>query len=225
MPSSNSYRRIFLATLGFDTKFQMRTLINIGKNMIDHIIIVLPKNNDERALRALSDIRRLAVDIMGINTENLEVEVSDPINAVSSIYWRLRKYEPSVIIADLSGGMRALILETMIALLILHRHIRVDIKINVWTEDMKNQINLSPALTETPILDDLSIMILQQMLMIPLTLQELKNMLKKPKTTIYQRLRALAEQGLINVNKKGRNVYYQINERGKLALLINKVIK
>lgn len=222
MQTSNNYQKIFLATLGFDTKFQLRTLINIGRNMIDHIILVLPKNSDERALRALSDIRRFAVDIMGIDTESLEVEVSDPVNAISSIYRRLRRYEPYIIIADLSGGMRALILETIIALLILHRHTRVNIKINIWTEDMKNQINLSPDQADIPILDNLSIMILQQLSIIPLTLQELKNILKKPRTTIYQRLRTLAEQGLVEVNKKGKNVYYQISYKGKLALHINK---
>lgn len=192
--------------------------------MIDYVILVLPKNSDERVFRALLDIRRFAEDIMGINIESLEVEVSNPINAISSIYQRLRGLEPSIIIADLSGGMRVLILETIIALFILNRHTRINIEIKIWTEDMKNQIHLLPDLIDVPILDDLSIKILRQLSTIPMTLQELRNMIKKPKTTIYQRLKTLAEQELIDQYKKGKNVYYQINDKGKLALYINEAI-
>ncbi len=210
-----------MATMGFDTRFQMKTLVGIGKDEIDYALLLIPSGElNEKAEKALRDMEGFLRDLMGLDYDVLKINIDDPVEAIAEIYLKLDSLRPSMIIGDLSGGMRSMVLEAYTAILSYHYSTGTAFKIIVWKEDLTGRIEVDHDYTKIPVLMGLDEKIIMQ-LSIPRTLKEIVEATGKPKTTVYLRLRKLINEGLVEESRpKGRTVYYQATPKALLALRI-----
>ncbi len=210
--------KLVVMTLGFDTRFQMKTLARIASSMADKVIIVRPEEESDMAGRAEEELARFARDILGLEMEVVRVPVVKPEEAVARIALAIRRHAGRSIIADLSGGMRSLILETLAALL---NEARGRLDIIVWLENLKSEIMLDPSLFNLPLVDEISLKILGELRSGPLTLRELKDRLGRPKSTVYVKIRRLVDQGLIRRRMvPGGTIVYEITQPGLTVYLM-----
>lgn len=216
--------KLIVFTLGFDTRFQMRTLTRIGVEKDDKVLVVRTNEPHERVDIAERDLVKFVKEILGINVHVLRVNIYKPHEAIPAIASILLNFTPfTKLIVDLSGGMRILILETLAAALSLFPPNIIDII--VWTENLKEMVRLSPRAFNIPRLDELSIQILEVLSdKVPRSLRELVDIIRRPKTTIYYRLRELISEGLIEEIRKPGSVLYIISDAGLLALGFSKAL-
>lgn len=218
-----------MLTLGFDTRFQMRTLTRVKVGEGDKILVIRVDEQHERADAAERDLVRFAKEILGTGAHVLRVNVHDPREAIPAIASKLSELSgsapPAKVVVDLSGGMRALILETLAAVLNLFPPDAVDIV--VWTEDLKEMVSLTPRSFSVPRLDDLSARILDELSDgVPRSLKELTSAVGRPRTTVYHRLRGLLSDGLVReVRRLGTALHYAVTDAGLLALRLFKALR
>lgn len=136
-------RKLFLATLGFDEKFIIRSLIRNGLSIGDSILIFAPKGylQDEKSARAAEAIKEIVAKILPnielrIEEYDLREDFSGEICRARSI---IQNYEFDEVIACLSGGMRALILGVISILLTLDSY---RIVIEVEFENLENYVRI-----------------------------------------------------------------------------------
>ncbi|WP_373468463.1 CRISPR-associated CARF protein Csa3 [Acidianus infernus] len=124
---------ILVTTFGFDEKFQIRAVLNYGKS-IEKVIIVTSITDSDKVKKALSSFTTF-LDNSSISYEIVKV---DPINFINSVAL-IAYYLPTdkKIIANLSGGMRAIIMETLTALALKG----VDADVEIETEDFQGKIS------------------------------------------------------------------------------------
>ena len=216
--------KLIVFTLGFDTRFQMKTLTRIRVGRDDKVLIIRVDEPHEQVDAAERDLVKFVKEILGIEVHVIRVNVYKPHEAIPAIALKLLELAPSEkIVADLSGGMRALILETLAAILSMFPPSIVDIV--VWTENLREMITLSPRFFNIPRLDTLSLQILEKLGDgVPRSLRELVDSVKKPKTTVYHRLKGLVSEELVEEIRKPGMVLYAITNTGLLALRFSKAL-
>ncbi len=123
---------ILLTTFGFDEKFQIRAVLNHGKD-IEKVIIVTSITDIDKAKKALSSFTSF-LDNSSIKYEIIKVDPVNFINSVAVIAYSLPTDKK--IIANLSGGMRAIIMEALTALALKG----VDADVEIETEDFQGKI-------------------------------------------------------------------------------------
>ena len=136
-------RKLFIATLGFEEKFVIRSLIRSGLSRGDSIIIFAPKGytEDDKSLRAAETIKeivsRILPDInMRIEEYDLQGDFAEEIFRIRNV---IQSYQFDEIIACLSGGMRALILGVISILLTLNGY---PITIEVEFENLERYVRI-----------------------------------------------------------------------------------
>ncbi len=218
MPSNP---RVYVASIGFDTKFQMRSLVNMGRENVDLAVAVYPLESDERVARALHDLEEFSRKIMDLDFNSIGVDVDDVAGSIAEIYGSLAGLKPRKVYGDLSGGMRILVLILYSTLTILNRINSVPVEFIVWKEDLSRKLELPVGLDRARILDDLEEGIISQA-EVAKTLDELAALTGRPRTTVYVRLQRMYREGLISMMRMGRSVYYSSTILGKLSLYITR---
>ncbi|MEB3780366.1 MAG: CRISPR-associated CARF protein Csa3 [Desulfurococcales archaeon] len=211
-------RRVLVATLGFDSRFQMKTLTQLGSGGdikgISLVIIVRPSTGDGRAEEAERTLVKFCREILGVEVLVLKVNVLDPPAAIGSITGALRRIDPDDIVADLSGGMRLLIMETLAALLAYKRN-RSNLRIVLWAEDLSGKVDLDPKIFSLPQVTESDVKILEVLVRKgSLSLKELASELSIPRSTIHDRLRKMIDKGLVSRSKVDGMVVYTITQLG-----------
>ncbi len=213
-------RSILVATLGFDTKFQMKTLTKLvseGEKTLDLVTIVRPEEGGDKADRAEEELSRFCKRVLGLNVRVVRTNVLDPPAAISTIFKTLSQLNPELVIADLSGGMRLLILETLAAVLAFNRS-RPTARIIVWAEDLSGRVELDPRLFNLPLFDERDHKILEVIAKEgPQTLRELTSKLSMPRSTVHARLTSLGERGFVAKEKDKGSLRYHITQLGMIA--------
>ncbi|NPA97430.1 MAG: CRISPR locus-related DNA-binding protein [Crenarchaeota archaeon] len=127
-----------VATLGFDERHIVRSILRIGFGGVKRVILLVPTGGiDERTQRAFDEVKKLA-SMAGVNDVSLmEVPIESFNDAVADIrrvvYDCVQKYGRAVV--SLGGGMRALVVETLIAVFTLppNEKKKVDIVVDLET--------------------------------------------------------------------------------------------
>ncbi len=212
-----------IATLGFDERHVIRSLLSMGMEGVRWIVLLLPDwPMDERSLQAVKEIKRIA-GLAGLRMEDVvvkHVKVEDFWSAVSTIItvfteWYTRGSEKFIL--SLGGGLRALVLEAYTATLFLPKDIarRTVIRIDMEAKPASITIersNIPLCLQPT----EQEIRVLRKLLENPATLTNLSRELGIPKTTTWKILNRLQENNLV---AKEENTY-KITELGKTLLKI-----
>jgi len=214
---------ILLATLGFDERHVIRSLLAMGMGGVSKIVLLVPSwDIDERTRKAVQEIKNIA-GLAGIKEENIllhRVDIEDFWTAVSQIMDIFKKEilrGNSKFKISLGGGLRALVIEAYTAaLLVKQENIDIDIRIDIEARDKSIEINpKNIPICETP--TTLELEILEKLQENPsITLTRLSKILEKPKTTIWKTVKKLEEKHL--VEKKDNK--YILTTKAKTLLKI-----
>ncbi len=133
-----------MVTLGFEEKFAVRALVRRGLGIGD-CVIALTGPIIGKVRKAIEYLGNFLKYFEGIEFNVIEVsEVYDFVDAVykikSIITKTLTKYER--VYVNLSGGMRALVIEVLTATCLLPRELKLRVSIELDTEDDKATVEI-----------------------------------------------------------------------------------
>ena len=220
--------RLFVITIGFDEKFPLRAVVRRGISPGDRVLLLTAHPIDERNQKAISMFKRMLNNLVeNVKIEVLEVPVEDLPKAVKKIRSKVNELKTAQIELNLSGGMRALFLEVLLALVSMP--IISDVPIEVELEDGRAVITawLSWFRAPIPSYEDLIIMraISEKGFT---TLDELVDhftediegvqIVKYPRSTLHRKLSKLVKAGLVSISRKGRKAYYQLTKLGEMHI-------
>ncbi len=207
--------RLIILTLGFDEKFAVRGILRYAPKPDDTVMIITASPLVEKAEKALKTLLNILKSYAGIeNIEVVEIDVSNPESAKHKIKEYISKYKCELI-ANLSGGMRALILITLAAVLSSNRNALIELE----TENLENIITLAPEFFKPEPIDESDIRVLRKVAEIgEVKLDEFAEVIGKSRTTTYRILKKLVNTGYLEEKKIGRGVIYILSSKGTQVL-------
>ncbi|ABN69432.1 CRISPR-associated HTH regulatory protein, Csa3 family [Staphylothermus marinus F1] len=213
---------ILIATLGFDERPVLHALSEAGFGNVDKIILIRPANDDPRAVKAVSEIKKIAV-ISGLRDEDVisyRVEVSDFWGSVRMIHELFLDHarNNNEIILCLGGGLRALVLETFTAFILLTPKLRSVFRVRIDLETGAGSIIISGAeiFTNTSLSRN-ELEVLRIILEEPgITLSRISDRIVKPASSIHRILKKLLDRGFV---RREGNKYY-LSPAGRAVLEI-----
>ena len=132
-----------LILLGFDITHAVLTLSNYKPSRAVAVVAMVDGRIDPRASIAYSSFSQVAV-AMGVDISRIEIEVSDIYGAVAKLRGVMKELSTDLpLIIDLGGGMRVLLIETLLAYFSLPNSIRKSIKLVVYFEGTNRSVELS----------------------------------------------------------------------------------
>jgi len=206
--------RVLVATIGFDEKFVIRALIR-HQEEIDAFIGILSKPVDQRAAQAADNIKGFIERYVRDRGRSLayrfeEVDPSDPYLAISSLK-KLFKQEDEYIL-NLSGGMRALVVETLTAFIASRARGVIEIEL----ENFTGRIVIDPrVLTASPLNAEEERIVAAIRKLGRATYKDIIRETGIPRTTVFKHLSSLRSRGIIAYQREGRTTYYTLTEIGK----------
>ncbi|RLI79950.1 hypothetical protein DRP07_09625 [Archaeoglobales archaeon] len=207
--------RLILLTLGFDEKFAVRGILRYAPKPDDVIAIVTASPLVEKAEKALKTLLDILKSYAGIeNIEIVKVDISNPESAKHKIKELISKHDCELI-ANLSGGMRALILITLAAVLSSNRNALIELE----TENLESIVTLTPEFFKPEPIDESDKRILRKVAEIgEVKLDEFAEIIGKSRTTTYRILKKLVNAGYLEERKIGRCVVYILSSKGRLVI-------
>jgi len=216
--------KLLALTLGFDEKFAIRAFLRAGLSFGDKAVIFLAEPLDERAVKAW----RIVEDIVskyfsGVNVETVKVNVSEFYSAVSTIAEKLKEASEGVneIVVNLSGGMRILILEVLVATHLLGLKATVEVEFENFLGLAKFPLELLRTVLEVKEKLILKYIVAKGQT----TITNISKDLRISKTTAHRKTWKLAKQGLLKMERKGRIVKCEPTEQGKLLATIAELTR
>ena len=203
-------RKVIISTVGFDEKLVIRSMLKLGIKEDYDIILVYSLSGGEyeqkKVRSAIESIRNVLVPL-GVSVFEVNVPVKDIVLDVGCIIEALRKRGAESIVALLVGGMRILIIEVLIALILYKYFINPKVKIIFYTmrEDGLYGASLPLELIHPPKLTDRELSVLKIICSIgeavsrPKLVDRLSSELETSESLIYKVINSLMEKGVIEV--------------------------
>ena len=207
--------RLIILTLGFDEKFAVRGILRYAPKPDDVVAIITASPLVEKAEKALKTLLDILKSYAGIeNIEIIEVDISNPESAKYRIKEVISKHECELI-ANLSGGMRALIIVTLAAVLSSNREVLIELE----TENLENVITLDSEFFRPEPINESDKRILRKISEIgEAKLDEFADVIGKSRTTTYRILKKLVNTGYLEEKKVGRSMVYLLSSKGKMIV-------
>jgi CRISPR locus-related DNA-binding protein len=191
-----------IAVLGFDERHVIRSLLRLGFKNVDVIYLVVPSGRitkqTEEAIKRITEVAKLA------NVSDVKVFEVDPLGFGSAVA-KLRKLMIDLcsggkdLVISLGGGMRVLIVETLVASLLVPKELSSHILVVVDLESGEGyiEVNISNILTISELKSD-ELQVLKYLLTkAPAGPTEISKTLGIPKTTVWKILKKLHAKGLV----------------------------
>ncbi|HIC98216.1 MAG TPA: hypothetical protein EYP08_00740 [Pyrodictiaceae archaeon] len=116
---------------------------NYKPSRVVAVVAMVDGRIDPRTSIAYSSFSQVAV-AMGVDISRIEIEVSDIYEAVTKLRSVMKELSTDLpLIIDLGGGMRVLLIETLLAYFSLPNSIRKSIKLVVYFEGTNRSVELS----------------------------------------------------------------------------------
>jgi len=194
-----------LLTLGFEEKFAVRALVRRGLEVGDLVVLITGPIIDKVA-KAINYVKEFLKYFEGIDIQVFEVsEVHEFTEAVPRIKKLIKellnKYD--FIVANLSGGMRALIIEVLTSIILLPKELKSRVIVELDTEDSKATIEIPKELNiminppELGVKEDIIKVIIDEGG--EADIYTIARRLEKDESTIRRQLEVLKELGLIEL--------------------------
>jgi len=198
--------KVLLVSLGFDEKFQIRSVMRNYKE-IDKVVIIgrLDNEKSKKALDSLSEFLRTT----GVDFEFVEVDPHDFNDTVAKLISIISKYKSKGFIVNLSGGMRILIIEILVAFTLSG----INAKVEVETEDFLSVITFETDYLRPLSLSPDHINILNAIRKGYNTITAIHKYVGLPLSTTWRRVKDLQREGLITEDLR-------LTEKGELAIRI-----
>ncbi|MCL7390328.1 MAG: CRISPR-associated CARF protein Csa3 [Thaumarchaeota archaeon] len=216
-----------IAVLGFDERHVIRSLLRLGFKNVDVIYLVVPSGRitkqTEEAIKRITEVAKLA------NVSDVKVFEVDPLGFGSAVA-KLRKLIIDLcsggkdLVISLGGGMRVLIVETLVASLLVPKELSSHILVVVDLESGEGyiEVNISSILTISELkLDELQV--LKYLLTkAPAGPTEISKTLGIPKTTVWKILKKLHAKELVT---KQYREYKASDTGGRLKELLMELLR
>jgi CRISPR-associated protein Csa3 len=203
---------LLVTTLGFEEKFQVRAFIRHGRAEISEVLIVVPPGNDERKVRAMENLTSLLREAE-ITFSILEVDPSNFARAVATICRAVKGLKEREFVVNLSGGMRALGIETLMAFMVLG----IDFKLEIELENLSGVITFDIRDLELRVQDQISMKILRVVKEEGSTLYAISKETGIPRSTVWRKARELQRLGFLRRAQSGRWAKYFLTDKGLIA--------
>lgn len=210
-------RKCVFMTLGFDAGIFMSSMAihEILKN--DKYIFIVPEEQTERGALAereiLTNIDYLKNRGISIEYEFLRIHEEEVWGSILQIAEKIREHRDYEIFIDLSGGMRCIIIITLLAAISSKNRIKKLVTI----QEKKGQRIEVPLFLETPKTSKTHI--IGRVAREPVTLEELSNELGRDESSVSRTLNKLVEQKFLERKRMGRTYIYTVSDLGKLHLI------
>jgi CRISPR-associated protein Csa3 len=200
--------KLLCLTLGFDEKFAARALMRAGIGSGDRVLVFVAEPMEERAERCLKLFKEfISKYVEDVDLRIVGVEVRKFSFSVLRIKKVLGDYARDVneVMLNLSGGMRALILEALSAALLLG----LDSIVEVELENLRGLVTFPLRLLGGG-LSRGEVKVLSVLLKAggELNLLEISKESGMPRSTVHKKLRRLVEIGLIEEKRVGKKMLY-----------------
>lgn len=210
---------ILVATVGFDEKFIIRSIMRHSDHL-EKIILVVAEPIDTRVEKALLSVQQFVNTVVKSVERNIElmiyrIDPRDFYRSISLIREQCFKEVGTKYVVNLSGGMRVLILATLAAAISSN----IDLIIEVELENFLSVINIDPRVYRFAILDDYKKRIIRSLYKLgEATYKDLMKDTQIPRATLFRNLKELRQMGLITVTRFGRDSLYRLTDLGKAFL-------
>jgi len=197
---------VLVSTLGFDEKFAVRCLMRNAERISKLVVITAPPLDEyskSRLESAWSSLKKVAEEYASIEVERLEVASPEKFwfstrTIRRKLYEELAGHEELVLC--LSGGLRALVAETLIAAVTLPSDASTEkVAVEIELENLSGVVRFNIAQIQKQMqLTGPEHQILEMLEEKgSAKLSWLASMLGKPRTTVYRMLQKLEKQGLV----------------------------
>jgi CRISPR-associated protein Csa3 len=195
---------LYLVTLGFSETFALRGILSRGLREEDRVIIVMPSKEDPRAEKAKSSLLDVLTKAMpNLKYNELRLPHEDFYGSVKIVRDSVRSFAERPVYVNLSGGMRLVILETLLGLITAN----IDGEIEVYSEDYSTQVSFR-IWDMTPVYLDREDRRVLEMVSDGITSPtEIAEKTGISKATAWRKLKRLEELGLVadgRITGKGR---------------------
>jgi len=194
--------KVLILTLGFDEKFCYRAILRHGISEGDKIILITAGLVD-KVKKAYEWIKSFVERSYNVEVRLIEVNVRDFVKAIQTVTNLLEEFRDYDLIVNLSGGMRALLIIMLFALLL--KPIK-NVKLEIELEDFSGLIEIPQALLLLPeIRSNISGERMEILRLIAQGLSDVKSLaekLKRDESTIRRHISALEELGLVTIEKR-----------------------
>lgn len=208
--------RSIVVTFGWTESPVIGAIVRHGFEPGDRIILLKPVDRDERAEKAISDLRAFLSNLAGVELVEKEVDVRSFVDAVIAIKRLLdRERLNRNVIVNLSGGMRILVLAAYLASLFT-RNVKLEIETEnrkVWTALPSINISQLSRLKRNHV----RILRLLQISKGVSSVRDLLSALKLPRSTFYACVRDLKDMELVESYGKG---LLKITDKGNLLTIL-----
>ncbi len=212
---------IIAFTFGFDERFAIRALVRHQVGGEDKVVVITPKDRldqrAENALNSLSDFVKKYLSGPGVVV--VDVEVSDFTKAIIELVRVYRSWTTRPIILNLSGGMRALILESIVAAIMSG----IDMKIEVEGEDGSFVTDFDVSVVNLAEIDLLERTILKVISQVETSITKLAKITELSRSTVWRKVRRLTRLNLVELSDRvspGEKSKLKITNKGRLILSI-----
>ncbi len=211
-----------IATLGFDERHIVRSILRIGFGGVKKILLLVPRGGiEEKTTKAFDQVKSLA-SIAGVDDVSMvEIPVERFDDAVAEIrrlaYECVSKY--SRVFVSLGGGMRALVVETLIAIFTLPPSEKRKIDIVVDLETGKDSVKFPAWIPLELRLSDVESRVLEYVVSKgSANLADVATELNIARSTAWKALERLVDAGFLTK----REFVYEPTEVGKFVYSIIK---
>jgi len=213
-------KKLIIATLGFEEKFMIRTITRHGLDKGDKILLLTGPSTDKSAI-AINLVKEFITKYYGKDVALIikEIPIHDIYDAIRTIKQNIINEAKGImnIIVNLSGGMRILIISTLLALMTLNMK---NVIAEIETEDSSTLITIPIEMfLIKPQIRKRHAVILQILAQTqePLTIKTLAEKLKIDDSTTRRHILKLRKMRLVEV-KKGKPLLIQLSPLARLLM-------
>jgi len=224
---------LYLITLGFDEKFAIRSMVSKGLKPGDEVVILMPEGSvgysQSKAERAFNNLKQFVETVQPkLKIIRVEVEVRDLTSSVAKIQSVIRSSSQREIYANLSGGMRILIIEVLLALVLLG----IEAEIEIELEDMEATVKLYSSYFFKEELDWTDRIILSTLLNSEKSVHEIVSEIERDlaesdsqppsRVTVWRRILELEKKRLVDHRNIGKMKYYKLTNKGEFLVKLTR---
>ncbi len=204
---------ILVSTLGFDEKFIIRFLMRYAGNFKE-LYVITAEPMDDRVLKAYSSVKEFVDRYLGgISLNLIKVNPQDYLNSVNRIKEIFRGKGSESFVINASGGMRALIIELILAAVLSRVNGYLEIELENFLGVVRIPLN---TFYLAPLSSEEYLIIREIARRGEASVKELIRELGIPRSSLYKYLKDLVRRGLLEVTRVGKISKYKVSEIAKL---------
>jgi CRISPR-associated protein Csa3 len=213
--------KVLILSLGFDERFAIRSILRTGLSRGDKVLIFTAEPIVDKAEKALKIILEfLKKYFEGVECEVISIPTKDFEQSISIIgeqLMNLKKLGQDIIL-NLSGGMRSLIIELIIASILVGLKGIVEVEL----ENLEGYLNFPIDILKmrTPLKEEYKSILNAIIEAREINLSQLSRKVAMAKSTTHKIVKKMIEEGLIEYEKIGKE--YRLKAK-TIAKLLTKI--